>query len=172
LPFGLLSQGCHSSCAQSSSSRQLLCLFSHFVRSSLQSLKIHPLPMLGSPAGRCGLRFCYPFCRKSKKATKTLLQAVAARGCSLTHILSPVTNLAPLAGGSRCLAVQTATRYRSLRLPSSLWLRAVFPSPVSGAAVKKHLQKRSESFRPQSATTPLIKGRSSVGCSFFTDQSP
>ena len=111
------------------------------LRSSGQPLKIHPLPMLGSPAGRCGLRFCYPFCRKSKKATKTLLQAVAARGCSLTHILSPVTNLAPLAGGSRCLAVQTATRYRSLRLPSSLWLRAVFPSPVSGAA-EKNISKK------------------------------
>ena len=81
-PFRLLSQGCHNPCcsivivtaAFSVLQAALLILPSLHYRASLRStpfvpfrlhsfqpLTVHRLPMIGSPAGRCGLRFCHSF---------------------------------------------------------------------------------------------------------------
>ena len=94
---------------------------------SLQQLAAHRLPMLGSPAGRCGLRLNFFICLrcalaikavtlchsiplrvfcKQKKLQKTYVpfRTYAAKGF---RILKPslCTTLAPLAGGSRCLVI-------------------------------------------------------------------
>jgi len=107
--------------------------FAPFRFHSVQSLAAHRLPVLGSPAGRCGLRLncfiCLRFalamkavalctrftpCFSSRKANSkhtVPLRTYAAKGY---RILKPslCTTLAPLAGGSRCLvSVRNPFRY-------------------------------------------------------------
>ncbi len=95
---------CHALCAPRSSSRQLSLYFKHMQSYPLCKLKIQPLPVLGSPAGCCGLQrgllisVCLAvssisFLRHCADITQTdfILQSAFCE------------TLAPLADGSRCL---------------------------------------------------------------------
>lgn len=78
--------------------------------------KIHPLPILGSPAGHFGLRFCPLFCRLTRmlyckqKSVQNLVLTHSQPSVFVPHTFQSAT-LVPLAGGSRCLS---AVCYASL----------------------------------------------------------